>query len=83
MAEKSRQTPDRRDQDRVQFTTRTDESGQFHERSKGIDSPRTPRPQPTSALTGTPTDDGPAPQNGGAAQPSAAQQDGGPVNYNG
>jgi hypothetical protein len=70
---------------RVQFTHRTDESEVF-QRSKGLDSPRGPRPPVVSAnpsTTGTAQGNG-SDQPGAAAQSSSTvQQDGGPLNYDG
>jgi hypothetical protein len=85
MSETPPQKPEGREQSRMRFTSTTDGSGEFSERSKGLDSPRTPRPDPGVApAAATPAQDsGSSSQAAGAAQASAVPQDGGPVNYNG
>ena len=79
------QRPAERDVTRVQFTHRTDGSDQFHERSKGLDSPRGPRPPVVStnpSTTGTTAGSGSG-ETGAAQSSSTGQQDGGPLNYDG
>jgi hypothetical protein len=83
MAEKEQ--PVQRDVTRVQFTHRTDEYEHF-QRSKGLDSPRGPRPPVVSAnpsTTGTAQGNGSGQAGATAQSSSTVQQDGGPLNYDG
>jgi hypothetical protein len=84
VADKAEQ-PARPDEGRMQFTQRTDRVDEF-QRSKGLNSPRGPRPPVVSTnppTTGAAQASGSGGQDAASAQSTAGQQDGGPLNYDG